>query len=129
MNPTNQSESGPKGFRDLLVWRKGMDLAVGVYRLTQKLPLEETFGLISQMRRCSVSIPSNIAEGQARHTTGEFIQFISHAKGSLAEIYTQLQLSVELGFCSEKETATTFAQIEELRKMLNALRRKLVTRH
>ena len=124
-----QDEERPQGFRDLLVWQKGMALTKAIYRLSQIFPTEEKFGLVAQMRRCAVSVPSNIAEGQARHTTGEFIQFISHAEGSLAELYTQLRLAVELGFCSEAEAAMPFELIEELRKMLNALRRKLVTRH
>jgi len=64
--------------------------------LTQNFPLEEKFGLVAQMRRSTISIPSNVAEGQARHTTGEFIQFISHAEGSVAELDTQLILSVDV---------------------------------
>jgi four helix bundle protein len=76
-----------------------------------------------------VSIPSNIAEGQARHTTGEFVQFISHAGGSLAELETQLRLSADLGFCLVWDIQNDFQLMEELRKMLNSLRRKLVTRH
>ena len=78
-----------------------MHLAKQVYELTQSFPGEEKFGLVSQMRRASVSVPSNIAEGQARNTTGEFVQFVSHAEGSLAELDTQLRLSVELGLCGE----------------------------
>jgi four helix bundle protein len=124
-----QEEERTQGFRDLLVWQKAMELTKAIYRISQKFPVEEKFGLVAQMRRCAVSIPSNIAEGQARHTTGEFIQFISHGEGSLAELYTQLRLAVDLGFCSESETLTAFGLMEELRKMLNALRRKLVTRH
>src|SRR2546430_14095084 len=85
--------------KDLVVWQKGIALAKIVYRLTQNLPPEEKFGLVAQMRRSAVSIPSNIAEGQARHTTGEFIQFISHAEGSGAEVDTQPILSTELHFC------------------------------
>jgi four helix bundle protein len=81
------------------------------------------------MRRAAVSIPSNIAEGQARNTTGEFIQFISHAEGSLAELETQLLLSVKLKFCMVEELKDAFGLMTELRKMLNALRRTLVTRH
>src|SRR5688572_11546846 len=122
-------ESKIRDYKDLLVWQKALALAKGVYLFTRTFPADERFGLISQMRRASVSVPSNIAEGQARHTTGEFIQFISHAEGSLAELDTQLRLAVELGFCSESETAVAFGIIEDLRKMLNALRRKLVTRH
>jgi four helix bundle protein len=96
--------------------------------LTQNLPPEEKFGLVAQMRRSAVSIPSNVAEGQARHTTGEFIQFISHAEGSIAELDTQLILSAELGFCDSANAAAAFELIDELRRMLNALRRKLSTR-
>jgi len=100
-----------------------------VYELTRGFPSDERFGLISQMRRAAVSIPSNLAEGQARHTTGEFIQFISHSEGSLAELETQLRLSTGLGFCSEASTSPLLACMDEERKMLNGLRRKLVTRH
>jgi four helix bundle protein len=80
------------------------------------------------MRRAAVSIPSNVAEGQARHTTGEFIQFISHAEGSLAELDTQLILSIELKFCTASAANPAFELIGELRRMLNALRRKLAGR-
>jgi four helix bundle protein len=102
-------------------------LAKTVYEMTRDFPPDERFGLVAQMRRCSVSIPSNLAEGQARHTTGEFIQFISHAEGSLAELETQLRLSLELGFCSGTKTEDTLGFMEELRKMLNSLRRKLIS--
>ena len=118
----------PQNYKDLVVWQKGIALAKIVYRLTQSLPAAEKFGLVAQMRRASVSIPSNLAEGQARHTTGEFIQFISHAEGSVAELDTQLILSCELKFCDHGSTAPAFELIEELRRMLNALRRKLVAR-
>ena len=89
-------------------------------------PSEEKFGLVAQMRRAAVSIPSNIAEGQARHTTGEFIQFISHAEGSVAELDTQLILSMELKFFRNADSE--FELISELRRMLNVLRRKLAAR-
>jgi four helix bundle protein len=79
----------PKSYKDLLVWQKGLRLVKMVYQLTAEFPTEERFGLISQMRRCAVSVPSNIAEGQSRRTAGEFVQFISHAEGSLAELETQ----------------------------------------
>jgi len=118
-----------ENFKDLLVWQKGMSIARMVYELTRGFPSDERFGLISQMRRAAVSIPSNLAEGQARHTTGEFIQFISHSEGSLAELETQLRLSTGLGFCSEASTSPLLACMDEERKMLNGLRRKLVTRH
>jgi four helix bundle protein len=118
----------PQSYKDLVVWQKGIALAKTVYRLTQSFPSAERFGLIAQMRRAAVSVPSNLAEGQARHTTGEFIQFISHAEGSVAELDTQLFLSTELKFCDCASAATAFELIGELRRMLNALRRKLVAR-
>jgi four helix bundle protein len=114
-----------RSYKDLLVWQKGMALAKGIYGITQAFPDEEKFGLVSQMRRAAVSIPSNIAEGQARHTTKEFIQFISHAEGSVAELETQLMLSVDLGYCAQPQTQEAFRLISDLRNMLNALRRTL----
>jgi len=118
----------PQNYKDLVVWQKGIALAKVIYQLTQKLPSVEKFGLIAQMRRAAVSIPSNIAEGQARHTTGEFIQFISHAEGSVAELDTQLILSVELRLCTAATAAPAFDLIGELRPMLNSLRRRLAAR-
>jgi four helix bundle protein len=112
-----------QSYRDLLVWQKGVRLAKVIYKLTARFPSEEKFGLISQMRRAAVSVPSNIAEGQARHTTGEFILFISHAEGSLAELDTQLILAAELGFLTSGEIRPSADSIEELRRMLNGLRR------
>jgi four helix bundle protein len=100
-------------------------LAKAIYELTSKFPAEEKFGLVSQMRRAAVSIPSNIAEGQARHTTGEFIQSISHAEGSTAELETQLILSIELDFAAKDRAKTHFILLDEVRRMLNGLRRKL----
>src|ERR1700685_2457541 len=102
---TNQAANAKgkaQSYRDLLVWQKGIALAKMIYKLTAEFPSEEKFGLISQMRRASVSVPSNIAEGQARHTTGEFVLFISHAEGSLAELDTQLTLATELNFLSSE---------------------------
>jgi four helix bundle protein len=119
------SAKAPQNFKDLLVWQRGMELAKRIYEMTRKLPSDERFGLVAQMRRCAVSIPSNLAEGQARHTTGEFVQFISHSEGSLAELETQLRLSVEIGYCNLSEIESTLAFMEELRKMLNSLRRRL----
>ncbi len=118
-----------RSYKDLVVWQKGIALAKLVYQLTKNFPSEEKFGLVAQMRRAAVSIPSNIAEGQARHTTGEFIQFISHAEGSVAELDTQLILSIELKFCRDVGAEAAFELIAELRRMLNALRRKLAARH
>ena len=115
-------------YRQLRVWQSSIDLAEKIYVATASFPPSEIYGLTSQLRRASVSIPSNIAEGQARHTTGEFIQFISHAEGSLAELDTQLILSIELNFCRDAGADSAFALIGELRRMLNVLRRKLSAR-
>lgn len=119
----------PQSYRDLLVWQKGIELAKLLYPLTAKLPAEEKFGLVSQIRRAAVSVPSNIAEGQARRTTGEFIQFISHAEGSAAELDTQLYLAVELGLWKPNDAAPGLALIDEIRRMLNSLRRRLSENH
>jgi four helix bundle protein len=116
-------------YKDLVVWEKGIALAKLIYRLTQSFPSAEKFGLVAQMRRAAVSIPSNLAEGQARRTTGEFVQFISHAEGSVAELDTQLILSIELEVCEHARVAAAFELIGELRRMLNGLRRKLLARH
>ncbi len=115
----------PRHYKELLIWKKGMELTAVIYRLTARFPTDEKYGLISQMRRAAVSVPSNIAEGQARHGTGEFLQFLSHANGSLAELETQLLLSVELGFRGQSDVAEAIQIVAELQKMLAAIRRKL----
>jgi carbamoyl-phosphate synthase large subunit len=117
----------PKHYKELLVWQKGMVLAKLVYQLTQKFLAEERYGLTSQMRRAAVSVPSNIAEGQARRGTNEFLQFLSVAEGSLAELDTQLSLSIELGFTQQSEVEPALKEIDELQKMLVALKRKLAS--
>jgi four helix bundle protein len=117
-----------RSYKDLVVWQKGIALAKLIYQLTKNFPSEEKSGLIAQMRRAAISVPSNIAEGQAQHTTGEFVQFISHAEGSVAELETQLILSVELKFCTPVAAARAFELVGELRRMLNALRRELSKR-
>jgi four helix bundle protein len=118
-------EKKTQNYRDLVVWQKGIELAKLLYPLSAQFPQEEKFGLISQIRRAAVSIPSNIAEGQARHTTGEFVQFISHAEGSVAEVDTQLFLAVELDFVSNRQATSCFDLLGDERRMLNALRRRL----
>ena len=118
-------QAKPKHYKELLVWQKGMVLARLVYKVTVKFPAEERYGLTSQMRRAAVSVPSNIAEGQARRGTSEFLQFLSIAEGSLAELDTQLSLSVELGFAQPGDVEPACKEIDELQKMLVALKRKL----
>jgi four helix bundle protein len=114
-----------KSYKELLIWQKGMSLAKFVYKLSGRFPVDERYGLISQIRRAAVSVPSNIAEGQARHTTKEFLQFLSHTLGSLAEVETQLLLSVDLGFAHPEGIAPGLKEIDELQKMIMSIQRKL----
>jgi four helix bundle protein len=102
-----------------------MHLARSVYILTENLPTPERYGLVSQMRRAAVSVPSNIAEGQARQGPKEFLHFLSHASGSLAELDTQLLLSVDLGFFKEEDIGSLTDEILEIQKMIATIRRKL----
>jgi len=115
----------PQSYKDLIVWQKGILLAKNIYTLTRRFPSEEKFGLVTQMRRAAVSVPSNIAEGQARHTSGEFIQFISNAEGSVAELETQLEIAFDLMYCTPAQKESLLLLAEEVRKMLNSLRRRL----
>lgn len=91
-----------KSYRDLETWKKAMDLVEEVYKETKSLPKEETYGLLSQIRRAAVSIPSNIAEGQGRDSTKEFLHHLSFAYGSLCELQTQLLLACRLGYLSQQ---------------------------
>ena len=106
--------------KDLEVWKKSMDLVEDVYKLMKQLPENEKYGLISQMKRSSISIPSNIAEGAARASTKEFIRYLDIATGSLSELETQLLLLERLGFCSTEENLTE--EIQTIGKMLYGLR-------
>jgi four helix bundle protein len=117
-----------RSYRDLLIWQKGMTLAKQIYAMTRAFPADERFGLTAQMRRAVVSVPSNIAEGQARHGRREFVQFLSHAEGSLAELDTQLTLAVELGYCRPSDADGSVATVAELQKMMASLRGKLTAR-
>jgi four helix bundle protein len=121
-------DNGIKSYRDLLVWQKGMALVKEVYWVTRAFPVEERFGLSIQMRRAAVSVPSNIAEGQARQGKKEFVQFLSHAEGSLAELDTQLTLALELGYCRQSDGQRIATMIAELQNMIAALRRSLILR-
>ena len=112
-------------FKDLKIWHKGIDLVINIYKLTSKFPSEEKFGLISQIRRSVVSIPSNIAEGHSRKTSKDFKQFIAIAKGSLSELETQLIISFKLNFISKEEFAIISEKIKELEKMTASFYGKL----
>ncbi|MBK8473565.1 MAG: four helix bundle protein [Sphingobacteriales bacterium] len=110
-----------KNFQELIVWQKSMDLVKQIYQHTSSFPKEEIFGLTSQMRRAAVSIPANIAEGQARNTRGEFCQFLGIAKGSLAELQTLILLSTNLNYLTQENSSSLLMNCEEVAKMLNGL--------
>jgi four helix bundle protein len=114
-------------FEDLTVWQRAMALVRDVYAISRSFPSDEKFGLTSQIRRAAVSVPSNIAEGHERHTTKEFVRFVSDAEGSLAEVRTQLLIAHDLGYCSV-DIARLLRDADEIRRMLNALRRSLNAR-
>lgn len=117
-----------RSYRDLVAWQKAMELVVRVYTCTQTFPKAETYGLISQMRRAAVSVPSHIAEGHARISTGEFRQFLGHALGSLVEIETQILIGERLSYIDAEKSNELLARTTELGKILNALLRSLPTR-
>ncbi|MCK9425424.1 MAG: four helix bundle protein [Ignavibacteriaceae bacterium] len=100
-----------------------------IYTSTQHFPKEEIYGLISQIRRAAVSIPANIAEGQARNTTGEFIQFLGIAKGSLAELETLIILSENLNYMQKEVSENLLKDCEEISRLLSGLKKSLSTHH
>ena len=113
-----------KSFKDLIVWQKAMDLAVEVYALVKFLPKEETYALSDQMHRAAVSIPSNIAEGHARQTQKEFVQFLCIARGSRAELETQLMLAKRLGYFEsvpKQQLERVFQLADEVSRILYKL--------
>ena len=105
----------------LIAWQKAMDAVEEVYRLTERFPSEERFGLVSQMRRASVSIATNIAEGAARQTAKERLQFFFISRGSLSELDTQLEIAERLDFIQHEQRATTLQGLEEIGRLLNGL--------
>ena len=114
-----------RSYQDLEVWHEGIGLVKDIYALTSSWPSEERFGLISQVRRASVSVPSNIAEGWGRNKRGEFDQFLRYARGSLFEVDTQLIIAVEIGIAEEDHIAPLRERIDVLSRRLLALRRSL----
>jgi len=112
-------EGRSNSYRDLIVWQKSMSLAREIYHLTKSFPKEEIYGLTSQIRRCAVSIPSNIAEGKGRGSDKEFVRFLQISLGSLYELNTQLELSYDLSYV--KSIEKNFNLSFEIEKMLNAL--------
>jgi four helix bundle protein len=112
-------------YRDLSVWQLGMEIAVDIYRLTNSFPSDEKYGLTSQLRRAAASVPANIAEGHARSSTKEYLQFLSISIGSIAEITTFIELAVRLGYSNESASRGLLDQLQQERRMLRGLQASL----
>jgi four helix bundle protein len=115
-------------FRDLKVWQKSVELVEVIYLHTKNFPKEELYGLTSQMRRASISIPSNIAEGSSRESTKEFVRFLNIAKGSLMELQTQVIIANRLGMLSENNYKFIIENAEEISRIINGLKKSLILR-
>ena len=118
-----------KSYRDLEVWKKAMDLVVICYKITRKFPRSEIYGLTSQLQRAAVSIPSNIAEGHQRQHSKEFLQHLSIAYASLAELETDIEIARRLDYIAEDQTNNVFAQAAEIGRMINGLRKSITIRN
>jgi four helix bundle protein len=114
-----------KNYRELIVWQKAMDLVEAIYRETAGFPKEETYGLTIQLRRAAVSIPSNIAEGQGRRSTRDFLRFLSIANGSLREVETQITIARRLNYIQEERETVIFEMTSEVARLLHGLIRSL----
>lgn len=118
-----------QSYRDLVAWQKAMDFTAEIYRVTRRFPKEELYGITSQLRRAAVSIPSNIAEGQGRQTTGEFRQFLGYARGSLLETETQIFLAERLEYLDHETAERLLRQAAEAGRILNGLMNSLKGSH
>jgi four helix bundle protein len=110
-----------QSYRDLIAWRKAMELVTEIYAVTRGFPQDERYGLTNQLRRAAVSVPSNIAEGQARFSRKEFRHFLSHARGSLVEIETQVMIAQNLGYLPATQVSVLLEHAAELGRVLNGL--------
>ena len=113
-------------YKDLIVWKKAMRLAEQVLLHTQKFPKEQRYVLVTQMQRAAVSVPSNIAEGRTRHSENEFVYFLNIARGSMAELQTQIMLSMKMKFLEQSAGQEMLRDSEEIFKMIYGLRSTLV---
>lgn len=113
-------------YKELLVWQKSIQLVIDIYKLTKTFPKDEIYGLVSQMQRAAVSIPSNIAEGNERNSKKEFIHFLHIARGSLAELETQLVIAEKLNYINQNQSTQILNNCHEIGKMINGLLIKLV---
>lgn len=110
-----------QSYKDLVAWQKSMDMVVEIYRATEGFPKHELYGLTSQIRRAAVSVPSNIAEGQAHFSKPEFRHFLRHARGSLAEMETQLLIARRLNYLNQPATEKILGAVSEVGRILNGL--------
>ena len=115
------------GYRELKVWRLAMELVEEIYKLCIEFPKHEVYGLTSQLQRAAVSVPSNIAEGQARNSSKEFNHFLGIARGSLAELETQIMLAQRLGYLATEKMNPSLEKAEEIGKMLKGLQKSITT--
>jgi four helix bundle protein len=115
-------------FRDLLVWQRAVQLSLAIYKFTASFPDSERFGLTNQLRRASISVASNIAEGYGRTTKGEYLLFLGHARGSIFEVQTQLVIADGLGFGSKETHRIVEGLSNEVGRMLVAIMAKLQNR-
>ncbi len=118
--------SSAKPHKNLSAWQKAMELATNIYNATRKFPREEIYGLVSQLRRAAVSVPSNIAEGAANRTVRQFSNFLSNAIGSLNEIDTQLDVAFRLGYLAEDDYHHLYGTLDECLALTYGLRKSLV---
>jgi len=114
-----------RNYRDLIVWQKAMELVTETYNHTKSFPEEERYGLTLQLRRSSVSLPSNMAESYGRNSTQDYIRFLRIANGSLFEMQTQLEIALNLGFLKEESFSVLFDLSREIERMLSSLIRKI----
>ncbi len=114
-----------KTYRGLIVWQKSMALVTEIYKITKTFPKDETYGLIAQIRRCAISIPSNIAEGYGRNSTSDYIRFLHIATGSLYELQTQMEIAFKLEYLKKADFDELYGSSREIERMLSSLSRKL----
>jgi four helix bundle protein len=114
-----------KTYKDLIVWQKSMGIVSQIYQITKIFPKEERYGLILQIRRCAVSIPSNIAEGYGRKSTGDYLRFLQVANSSLYELQTQIEIALNLGYLPQDKFKYIYELSREIERMLSSLCKKI----
>lgn len=128
LNLKDHKEFTIRPHQKLDLWRKAIDFVLAIYRLTERFPKEEKFGLTSQMRRAAVSVAANIAEGAARTSVKEFMQFLSHSQGSASEVDTELVIAFRLGYLPEKGYLDLSGDLDDIGRMLTRLSQSLKRR-